>query len=171
MINLEKLGDLNMSIYQFQVNKINGEKISLEAYKGKVMLIVNTASKCGFSPQYGDLQRLYDQYKEAGFIILGFPCNQFLAQEPGDHLEIDSYCKLNHGVTFPMFEKVHVIGKEAHPLFKYVTKHAPGMMGSKAIKWNFTKFLIDQKGNVVGRYAPQTKPFDIEEDIKKLLQQ
>ncbi len=160
-----------MSIYQFQVNKINGEKMSLEAYKGKVMLIVNTASKCGFSPQYGDLQRLYDQYKEAGFIILGFPCNQFLAQEPGDHLEIDSYCKLNHGVTFPMFEKVHVIGKDAHPLFKYITKHAPGMMGSKSIKWNFTKFLIDQKGNVVGRYAPKTKPFDIEEDIKKLLQQ
>ena len=106
-----------------------------------------------------------------GLIILGFPCNQFLGQEPGDHLEIDSYCKLNHGVTFPMFEKVHVFGKDAHPLFKYLTEHAPGMMGSKTIKWNFTKFLIDSQGNVVNRYAPQTKPFDIEEDIKKLLKQ
>ena len=160
-----------MSIYHFEVNKINGERISLETYKGKVMLIVNTASKCGFSPQYGDLQKLYEQYNEAGLIILGFPCNQFLGQEPGDHLEIDSYCKLNHGVTFPIFEKVHVFGKDAHPLFKYLTEHAPGMMGSKAIKWNFTKFLIDQQGNVVNRYAPQTKPFDIEADIKKLLQQ
>lgn len=160
-----------MSIYHFKVNKINGEIISLEAYKGKVMLIVNTASKCGFSPQYGDLQKLYEKYKEAGFIILGFPCNQFLGQEPGDHLEIDSYCKLNHGVTFPIFEKVYVFGKEAHPLFKYITEHAPGMMGSRSIKWNFTKFLIDQQGNVVHRYAPQTKPFDIEVDIKKLLDQ
>lgn len=160
-----------MSIYHFEVNKINGEKISLEAYKEKVILLVNTASKCGFSPQYDDLQKLYEQYKDAGLMILGFPCNQFLGQEPGDHLEIDSYCKLNHGVTFPMFEKVHVIGKDAHPLFKYLTEHAPGMMGSKAIKWNFTKFLIDREGEVVNRFAPQTKPFDLEEDIKKLLQQ
>lgn len=158
-----------MSIYQFKVTKINGEKIFLEEYRGKVIVIVNTASKCGFSPQYSDLQKLYEQYKDAGLIILGFPCNQFLAQEPGDHLEIDSYCKLNHGVTFPIFEKVHVNGKDAHPLFTYLRENAPGMMGSKAIKWNFTKFLIDREGNITHRYAPQTKPFRMEEEIKQLL--
>ena len=160
-----------MSIYQFEVTKINGEKIFLEEYRGKVIVIVNTASKCGFSPQYSDLQKLYDQYKDVGLIILGFPCNQFLAQEPGDHLEIDSYCKLNHGVTFPIFRKVRVNGKDAHPLFKYLRENAPGMMGSKSIKWNFTKFLIDREGNITHRYAPQTKPFEMEEDIKKLLEQ
>ncbi|MBT2649043.1 glutathione peroxidase [Bacillus sp. ISL-34] len=158
-----------MSIYEFEVNKINGETISLEEYRGKVMIIVNTASKCGFSPQYDDLQSLYVQYKEDGVVVLGFPCNQFLNQEPGDDLEIDSYCKLNHGVTFPMFAKVNVKGKEAHPLFSYLTENAPGVMGSKSIKWNFTKFLIDRDGNIVSRYAPKTKPLDMEEDLKKLL--
>ncbi|MEF2096718.1 MULTISPECIES: glutathione peroxidase [Peribacillus] len=158
-----------MSIYEFEVNKINGETISLEEYRGKVMIIVNTASKCGFSPQYDDLQSLYVQYKEDGVVVLGFPCNQFLNQEPGDDLEIDSYCKLNHGVTFPMFAKVNVNGKEAHPLFSYLTENAPGVMGSKSIKWNFTKFLIDRDGNIVSRYAPKTKPLEMEEDIKKLL--
>ena len=158
-----------MSIYEFEVNKINGETISLEEYKGKVMIIVNTASKCGFSPQYDDLQSLYVQYKEDGVVVLGFPCNQFLNQEPGDDLEIDSYCKLNHGVTFPMFAKVNVKGKEAHPLFSYLTENAPGVMGSKSIKWNFTKFLIDRNGNIVSRFAPKTKPLEMEEDIKKLL--
>ncbi len=155
-----------MSIYDFEVNKINGETISLEEYRGKVMIIVNTASKCGFSPQYDDLQSLYVQYKEDGVVVLGFPCNQFLNQEPGDDLEIDSYCKLNHGVTFPMFAKVNVNGKEAHPLFSYLTENAPGVMGSKSIKWNFTKFLIDRDGNIVSRYAPKTKPLEMEEDIK-----
>ena len=158
-----------MSIYEFEVNKINGETISLEEYRGKVMIIVNTASKCGFSPQYDDLQSLYVRYKEDGVVVLGFPCNQFLNQEPGDDLEIDSYCKLNHGVTFPMFAKVNVNGKEAHPLFSYLTENAPGVMGSKSIKWNFTKFLIDRNGNIVSRYAPKTKPLEMEEDIKKLL--
>ncbi|MFJ7991707.1 glutathione peroxidase [Peribacillus frigoritolerans] len=158
-----------MSIYEFEVNKINGETISLEEYKGKVMIIVNTASKCGFSPQYDDLQSLYVQYKEDGVVVLGFPCNQFLNQEPGDDLEIDSYCKLNHGVTFPMFSKVNVKGKEAHPLFSYLTENAPGVMGSKSIKWNFTKFLIDRNGNIVSRFAPKTKPLEMEEDIKKLI--
>ncbi|MEB2492059.1 glutathione peroxidase [Peribacillus frigoritolerans] len=158
-----------MSIYEFEVNKINGETISLEDYKGKVMIIVNTASKCGFSPQYDDLQSLYVQYKEDGVVVLGFPCNQFLNQEPGDDLEIDSYCKLNHGVTFPMFAKVNVKGKEAHPLFSYLTENAPGVMGSKSIKWNFTKFLIDRNGNIVSRFAPKTKPLEMEEDIKKLI--
>ncbi|MFH0067301.1 glutathione peroxidase [Peribacillus sp. NPDC056705] len=158
-----------MSIYEFEVNKINGETISLEEYRGKVMIIVNTASKCGFSPQYDDLQSLYVQYKEDGVVVLGFPCNQFLNQEPGDDLEIDSYCKLNRGITFPMFAKVNVNGKEAHPLFSYLTENAPGVMGSKSIKWNFTKFLIDRNGNIVSRYAPKTKPLEMEEDIKKLL--
>ncbi|KOR86976.1 glutathione peroxidase [Bacillus sp. FJAT-22058] len=158
-----------MSIYEFEVNKINGETISLEEYKGKVMIIVNTASKCGFSPQYDDLQSLYVQYKEDGLVVLGFPCNQFLNQEPGDDLEIDSYCKLNHGVTFPMFAKVNVKGKEAHPLFSYLTENAPGVMGSKSIKWNFTKFLIDRNGNIVSRFAPKTKPLEMEEEIKKLI--
>ena len=123
-----------MSIYHFEVNKIS-ETVSLEVYKGKVILIVNTASKCGFSPQYGDLQKLYEQYKEAGLIILGFPCNQFLGQEPGDPIcKLIRIVSLNYGVTFPMFEKVHVFGKDAHPLFKYLTEHAPGMMGSKGYK-------------------------------------
>lgn len=158
-----------MSIYEFEVNKINGETISLEEYRGKVMIIVNTASKCGFSPQYDDLQSLYVRYKEDGVVVLGFPCNQFLNQEPYDDLEIDSYCKLNHGITFPMFAKVNVNGKEAHPLFSYLTENAPGVMGSKSIKWNFTKFLIDRNGNIVSRYAPKTKPLEMEEDIKKLL--
>ncbi|MFE4708000.1 glutathione peroxidase [Peribacillus simplex] len=158
-----------MSIYEFEVNKINGETISLEEYRGKVMIIVNTASKCGFSPQYDDLQSLYVQYIEDGVVVLGFPCNQFLNQEPGDDLEIDSYCKLNHGITFPMFAKVNVNGKDAHPLFSYLTENAPGVMGSKSIKWNFTKFLIDRNGNIVSRYAPKTKPLEMEEDIKKLL--
>ncbi|CAH0297563.1 MULTISPECIES: glutathione peroxidase [Peribacillus] len=158
-----------MSIYEFEVNKINGETISLKEYRGKVMIIVNTASKCGFSPQYDDLQSLYVQYKEDGVVVLGFPCNQFLNQEPGDDLEIDSYCKLNYGITFPMFAKVNVNGKEAHPLFSYLTENAPGVMGSKSIKWNFTKFLIDRNGNIVSRYAPKTKPLEMEEDIKKLL--
>ncbi|MFF2857403.1 glutathione peroxidase [Peribacillus sp. NPDC058002] len=158
-----------MSIYEFEVNKINGETISLEEYRGKVMIIVNTASKCGFSPQYDDLQSLYVQYKEDGVVVLGFPCNQFFNQEPGDDLEIDSYCKLNRGITFPMFAKVNVNGKEAHPLFSYLTENAPGVMGSKSIKWNFTKFLIDRNGNIVSRYAPKTKPLEMEEDIKKLL--
>ncbi|WP_057912713.1 glutathione peroxidase [Peribacillus muralis] len=158
-----------MSIYEFEVIKINGETISLEEYRGKVMLIVNTASKCGFSPQYDDLQSLYVQYKEDGLVVLGFPCNQFLNQEPGDDLEIDSYCKLNHGVTFPMFAKVNVNGKEAHPLFSYLAENAPGLMGSKSIKWNFTKFLIDRDGKIVSRYAPKTKPLELESDLKKLL--
>ena len=157
-----------MSIYEFEVKKINGDTISLEEYKGDVLIIVNTASKCGFSPQYDDLQSLYKQYKDEGLTVLGFPCNQFLNQEPGDELEIDSYCKLNHGVTFPMFAKVNVNGKDAHPLFSYITENAPGMMGSKSIKWNFTKFLIGPNGQVK-RYAPATKPQALKADIEKRL--
>ena len=158
-----------MSIYDFEAKKITGETISLEAYKGNVLLIVNTASKCGFAPQYEELQTLYSRYEDQGFTVLGFPCNQFMGQEPGDELEIDSFCKLNHGVTFPMFSKIDVKGDHAHPLFTYLTEHAPGMLGSKKIKWNFTKFLVDREGNIVNRYAPKTKPFDFEEEIKNLL--
>lgn len=158
-----------MSVYEFEAKKIDGEETPLSQYKDEVLLIVNTASKCGFTPQYEELQTLYENYKDQGFSVLGFPCNQFLAQEPGDELEIDSFCKLNYGVTFPMFAKIDVNGQDAHPLFNYLTENAPGMMGSKAVKWNFTKFLIDRNGNVVERYAPQTKPLEIESDIKKLL--
>lgn len=158
-----------MSIYEFEANKINGEPISLSEYKGKVIIIVNTASKCGLTPQYNGLQELYERYKEEGLIVLGFPCNQFLAQEPGDEIEIDNFCKLNHGVTFPMFAKVDVNGKNAHPLFEYLAKNAPGLWGSKGIKWNFTKFLIDREGTIVKRYAPKVKPSEMESEIKKLL--
>lgn len=158
-----------MNIYDIAVDRISGESVSMEEYKGNVLLIVNTASKCGFAPQYDELQGLYDKYKDQGLKVLGFPCNQFMGQEPGDNLQIESECRLNHGVTFPMFAKIDVKGANAHPLFEHLTENAPGMLGSKAIKWNFTKFLVDREGRVVDRYAPKTKPYDFEEDIKKLL--
>lgn len=158
-----------MTVYDYHAKLINGEEISLKQFDGKVLLIVNTASKCGFTPQYEQLQTIYDRYKNDGFSVLGFPCNQFMTQEPGDELEIDSFCRLNYGVTFPMFAKVNVFGEDAHPLYKYLTREAPGMMGLKGIKWNFTKFLIDRDGEVVARFSPQTKPFDIEKEIAKLL--
>lgn len=158
-----------MTVYDYHAKLINGEEISLKQFDGKVLLIVNTASKCGFTPQYEQLQTIYERYKNDGFSVLGFPCNQFMTQEPGDELEIDSFCRLNYGVTFPMFAKVNVFGEDAHPLYKYLTREAPGMMGLKGIKWNFTKFLIDRDGEVVARFSPQTKPFDIEKEIAKLL--
>ncbi|MEH6941269.1 glutathione peroxidase [Bacillus sp. JJ722] len=158
-----------MTIYDYNATLINGEEISLKQFDGKVLLIVNTASKCGFTPQYEQLQTIYERYKEDGLSVLGFPCNQFMTQEPGDELEIDSFCRLNYGVTFPMFAKVNVFGEDAHPLYKFLTREAPGMMGLKGIKWNFTKFLIDRDGKVVARFSPQMKPFDIEKEITKLL--
>ncbi|RFU69694.1 glutathione peroxidase [Peribacillus saganii] len=158
-----------MSVYQYEAKLINGEMIRLSEFEGKVLLIVNTASKCGFTVQYSELQQLYDRYSDKGFAVLGFPSNQFLGQEPGDEIEISSFCRLNYGVTFPLFAKIDVKGENAHPLFVYLAKNAPGMLGSKGIKWNFTKFLVDRNGNVIDRYSPQTKPMDIEEDIKKLL--
>lgn len=158
-----------MSVYQFRATTIDGEKISMQQYEGKILLIVNTASKCGFTPQYEELQELYELIGKEEFVVLGFPCNQFMSQEPGDETEIKSFCEINYHVTFPMFSKVDVKGKSAHPLFAYLTNEAPGLLGSKAIKWNFTKFLIDSKGEVVNRYAPNTKPNDILDDIKKLL--
>ncbi|WP_181556662.1 glutathione peroxidase [Thermaerobacillus caldiproteolyticus] len=158
-----------MSIYDFTVKTIRGEEKSLADYKGKVLLIVNTASKCGFTPQYKELQELYEQYRDHGFVVLGFPCNQFGQQEPGTEQEIEQFCQVNYGVTFPMFAKVDVNGEHAHPLFVYLTEKAPGIFGTKAIKWNFTKFLVDRYGNVVERFAPKTKPSDLKAEIEKLL--
>ncbi|WP_409288823.1 glutathione peroxidase [Peribacillus sp. SCS-37] len=158
-----------MGIYQLEAKSIEGQTISMDSYKDQVLLIVNTASKCGFTPQFSELESLYEKYKEQGFAVLGFPCNQFMGQEPGDEMEIQSFCQLTYGVSFPMFSKVDVKGDQAHPLFQYLTEHAPGVLGSKSIKWNFTKFLVDRSGNIVKRYAPQTKPNEIEKEIQSLL--
>ncbi|PKG24053.1 glutathione peroxidase [Niallia nealsonii] len=157
-----------MSIYDFEVKTIKGETKKLKEFAGNVMVIVNTASKCGFTPQYKELQSIYEEYKETGFTVLGFPCNQFMGQEPGEEEEIQQFCEMNYGVTFPLFAKVDVNGKNASPLFQYLTETVPGALGMKAIKWNFTKFLIDRSGNVVKRYAPNTSPIEMKEDIKKL---
>ncbi|NGQ96156.1 glutathione peroxidase [Brevibacillus sp. SYP-B805] len=158
-----------MSIYDFSVRTIRGEEQSMAAYKGKVLLIVNTASKCGFTPQYKGLQALYEKYGSAGLEILGFPCNQFGNQEPGDNEEIMGFCTLTYGVTFPMFAKVDVNGPHAHPLFQYLTKAAPGILGSTSIKWNFTKFLVDRQGHVIKRFAPTDEPEKLEKEIVALL--
>ncbi|MGX4668265.1 glutathione peroxidase [Cerasibacillus sp. JNUCC 74] len=157
-----------MSVYDFQVTSIDGNKKSLADYKGKVLLIVNTASKCGFTPQFKGLQQLYDTYKDKGFYVLGFPCNQFNNQNPGSDKEITQFCQINYDVTFPMFSKVEVKGENAHPLFKYLTEQAKGMF-TKHIKWNFTKFLVNKQGRVINRYAPQTKPEQIKKDIEAVL--
>ncbi len=157
------------AITDFTVKAANGTAASLEAYRGKVLLIVNTASKCGFTPQYEGLEALHRDYAARGFEVLGFPCNQFGGQEPGDAAEIANFCSLTYDVTFPVFAKVDVNGGEADPLFERLKSDAPGVLGSKAIKWNFTKFLVDREGKVVDRYAPTTKPADIRADIEKLL--
>ncbi|WP_054939249.1 MULTISPECIES: glutathione peroxidase [Paenibacillus] len=158
-----------MSIYDFEANTLRGQEESLSKYKGKVLLVVNTASKCGFTPQYKGLQEVYDKFKDRGFEVLGFPSNQFAGQEPGESEDIAEFCEINYGVTFPMYEKVDVKGDDAHPLFKYLSKEAPGLLGSKSVKWNFTKFLVDQEGRVLKRFSPQTTPDQIEADIAKLL--
>ena len=157
-----------MSVYQFNANTLSGEEVSLDTYKGKVLLIVNTASKCGLTPQYEGLEALYKELNSDGLEILGFPCNQFGKQEPGDSTEIASFCLKNYGVSFPMFEKIDVNGDDAHPLYKYLKGEAKGLLGSEAIKWNFTKFLINKEGEVVERYAPTTPPEKIKADIQKL---
>ena len=157
------------TIADFTVTSNRGEEIDLAEKKGKVLLVVNTASKCGFTPQYDGLEKLYQDFADKGFEVLGFPCNQFGAQEPGDADEIAEFCKVNFGVTFPLMEKIDVNGDQASPLFDWMKGEAPGLMGSKAIKWNFTKFLIDREGNVVKRYAPQDTPSRIAKDIEKLL--
>jgi glutathione peroxidase len=158
-----------MSVYSFKVNTIKGEEVSLESYKGNVLLVVNTASECGLTPQYAELQKLYDQYKNNGFTVLGFPCNQFGSQEPGSEEKISEFCSLNYGVTFPMFAKVEVNGENAHPLFQYLKEEARGQSESLDIEWNFAKFLVSQNGQVVSRYAPTVSPSDIRDDIEKLL--
>lgn len=158
-----------MSIYEFSAKLNNGEEVKLENYKGKVLLIVNTASACGFTPQYAGLEDLYKKYKDSNFEILAFPCNQFGAQEKGDDGQIKSFCDLNFNITFPLFSKIDVNGNDAHPLYKYLTQEQKGLLGSAKIKWNFTKFLVDKEGNPVDRFAPTTKPEALEEDIKKLL--
>jgi glutathione peroxidase len=157
------------AITEFEVKAADGSSASLEPYRGKVLLIVNTASKCGFTPQYEGLEALHRDYAERGFEVLGFPCNQFGAQEPGDAAEIANFCSLTYDVTFPVFAKIDVNGAAADPLFERLKGDAPGLLGSKAIKWNFTKFLVDRDGKVVDRYAPTTKPEDIRKDIEKLL--
>ena len=160
---------MSSTVYDFSCQTGGGKKKSLGDYRGKILLVVNTASKCGFTPQFGGLESMYEKYREDGFEILGFPCNQFGKQDPGSNDEIQEFCQLNYGVSFPMFGKIEVNGSGTDPLFKHLKKEAPGALGSERIKWNFTKFLIDADGNVVKRYAPTVKPKDIEKDVKKLL--
>jgi glutathione peroxidase len=183
---------LEMSIYDFSAKTIDGQEVSLENFKGKVLIIANTASKCGFTPQYKDLQKLYEKYKDQGLEILGFPCNQFGEQEPGSNNEVKSFCELNYGVDFQIFEKTDVKGPEAHPVFKYLTLQAPfegldkntpmgkilySVLSEKypenlvgdSIKWNFTKFLISKDGEIIKRFEPTTEPLDMEDSIKELL--
>ncbi|HZG57843.1 glutathione peroxidase [Paenibacillus sp.] len=157
------------TVYDFRATSIRGDDVSLSAYRGKVLLIVNVASECGFTPQYKGLQELYEKYKDQGLEILGFPCNQFGSQEPGTEEQIASFCERNYGVSFPLFAKVDVNGADAHPLFDYLTDQAKGILGTKSIKWNFTKFLVDREGNVVDRYASTDTPEDLEKEIKKYL--
>ena len=157
------------SLYDFTVKDIHGRTVNLDAYKGKALLIVNTASQCGFTPQYKGLEALYKKFHAKGFEVLGFPCNQFGAQEPGNEADIESFCEVNYGVTFPLFAKVDVNGDEAAPVYKFLKKAKPGLLNTEAIKWNFTKFLVDRNGNVVERYAPNAEPASLEPDIEKLL--
>ena len=157
------------TIADFRVTTNRGQDLDLKDKLGCVLLVVNTASKCGFTPQYDGLEKLYESYKDRGFEVLGFPCNQFGGQEPGNAEEIAEFCKVNFGVTFPLMQKVEVNGDNASPLFDWMKKEAPGILGSRAIKWNFTKFLIDREGNVVKRYGPADAPEAIARDIEKLL--
>ena len=158
-----------MSALAFEAKRLSGENADLTAYAGQVVLIVNTASNCGYTSQYKGLEALFQEFHAQGFSVLGFPCNQFGHQEPGDSNDISSFCEKNYGVSFPMFEKVDVNGDDAHPLFQYLKSHAPGVLGTEMIKWNFTKFLIKRDGSVFKRYAPQTTPAEIHEDILALL--
>lgn len=157
------------TLSDFTLPLLSGVPQSLADYAGKVVLVVNVASQCGLTPQYAGLEALYRKYGERGFVVLGFPCNQFAGQEPGTGEEIASFCEINYGVTFPVFARIDVNGDEAHPLYKWLKESAPGILGSEAIKWNFTKFLIGRDGRVVERFAPATEPADIAADIEKLL--
>jgi glutathione peroxidase len=160
---------MTKSVHDFSATTIDGTEQSLDAYAGKVLLIVNTASECGFTPQYADLEQLHQQFKDRGFEVLGFPCNQFGGQEPGTEDQIKQFCEVRFGVTFPLFAKVDVNGSETHPLFRHLKASARGLLGSRDIKWNFTKFLVDARGQVVERYAPSTSPRSIAKDIERLL--
>jgi glutathione peroxidase len=160
---------MSAAIYDIAVDDIHGSRKKLDQYQGKVLLIVNVASECGFTPQYKGLEALYERLHARGFEILGFPCNQFGAQEPGSEAQIAQFCELNYGVTFPLFAKIEVNGAAAAPLYQYLKKAKPGLLGSEVIKWNFTKFLVDREGNVVERYAPNAEPEAIAGDIEKLL--
>jgi glutathione peroxidase len=156
-------------IFEIEVKTIDGKNSTLESYKGKVILVVNVASKCGFTNQYDGLEELYKKYDKKGFVVLGFPCNQFGGQEPGSEEEIMNFCRLNHGVTFPMFAKIEVNGSNAHPLYVYLKKQRPGLLGSESIKWNFTKFLVDRDGTVIQRFAPSKAATELESEIVRLL--
>ncbi|OGT59177.1 MAG: glutathione peroxidase [Gammaproteobacteria bacterium RIFCSPHIGHO2_12_FULL_63_22] len=155
--------------YDFSAKTLDGQDQPLADYKGKAMLVVNTASKCGFTPQYTGLEKLWETYKDQGLVVLGFPCDQFGHQEPGDADEIRNFCSLNYDVSFPLYEKVEVNGGSAHPLWKWLKKEKPGLLGMESIKWNFTKFLIDKNGRVVKRYAPTDTPEKIEKDLASVL--
>ncbi|MEQ5833425.1 glutathione peroxidase [Marinobacter sp. NFXS9] len=157
------------SLYDIEVQDIKGNTRSMADYRGQVLLIVNTASKCGFTPQFEGLQALHQELGGEGFDVLGFPCNQFMNQDPGDNNEIEQFCSLNYGVDFPMFAKIEVNGDNTHPLYRFLKHEAKGLMGSEKIKWNFTKFLVNRNGDVVKRYPPTAKPQDIRKDIEKLL--
>lgn len=156
------------SVFDFTVKDINGQDVSLDQYKGKFLLIVNVASKCGFTPQYTGLEQLFEELKD-NVVVLGFPCNQFGAQEPGDAEEIKNFCSLTYDVKFPLFQKVDVNGTNAAPLYQFLKSEKPGLLGTEAIKWNFTKFLVNREGHVVKRYAPTDKPEDIKKDLSKML--
>jgi glutathione peroxidase len=157
------------TVYEFTANSLTGKPVNLEQYRGKVLLIVNTASKCGFTPQYEGLEKMYEQFKDKGVEVLGFPCNQFGSQEPGSADEIGAFCQKNYGVNFPMFEKIDVNGENAHPLYKFLKSEGKGILGTEAIKWNFTKFLVKKDGSVYKRYASTTAPKELMPDIEKLL--
>lgn len=155
--------------YDFSAKTLDGEEQALATHQGKAMLIVNTASKCGFTPQYTGLEKLWEKYQDQGLVVLGFPCDQFGHQEPGDADEIKNFCSLNYDITFPLYEKVEVNGGNAHPLWKWLKKEKPGLLGMEAVKWNFTKFLVDKSGKVVKRYAPTDTPEKIEKDLASVL--
>ncbi len=160
---------MNQNLYNFSAKTTNGQEVSLEKYRGQVVLVVNVASKCGFTPQYKGLESLYEKYKAQGFTILGFPCNQFGGQEPGTEAEIQQFCELNFGLSFPLMAKIDVNGKNADPIFSWLKESAPGLFGTEMIKWNFTKFLIDKQGQVIKRYAPKDEPASIAKDIEAAL--
>ena len=157
------------TVYDFEARQIDGQNIALSEFRGKVMLIVNTASQCGFTPQFGGLEELHKTYSDQGLAVLGFPCNQFGAQDPGTDSDIASFCQVNYGVSFPMMSKIDVNGPTAHPLYQWLSAEAPGLLGSKSIKWNFTKFLVGKDGKVIKRYAPLDKPADLAKDIESAL--